>query len=260
ICDFGLSRSKAKTYISSTNAAGRPEWMAPEVLRNERSNEKSDVYSFGVILWELMTLQQPWRNLKQAQIIEAVGFMGQRLEIPSSVNPSVAALIDVCLDNEPSKRPPFSYIMETLQEMINNSISHPVAAQPLEGGPGQKLPELKELKNKSGVLYIGRIPHGFYEGEMKGELISNGELSSQIELYGEASGCSHGSLYLTFCFYMLQLFVHKSRPNNPRYMMTLGLFNKLPEPRIVHDCICRREMTSIAFSGDNFLNHNFTAP
>jgi hypothetical protein len=23
ICDFGLSRSKAKTYISSTNAAGR---------------------------------------------------------------------------------------------------------------------------------------------------------------------------------------------------------------------------------------------
>uniref|UniRef100_A0A3N7FCG3 Uncharacterized protein n=1 Tax=Populus trichocarpa TaxID=3694 RepID=A0A3N7FCG3_POPTR len=57
------------------------------------------------------------------------------------------------------------------------------------------------------------------------KVISNGELSSQIELHGEASECSHGSLYLTFCFYMLQLFVHKSRPNNPRYMMTLGLFN-----------------------------------
>ncbi|KAJ6325569.1 hypothetical protein OIU76_012612 [Salix suchowensis] len=38
---------------------------------------------------------------------------------------------------------------------------------PLEGGPARKLPELKELKNKSGVLYIGRIPHGFYEDEMK---------------------------------------------------------------------------------------------
>ncbi|KAF9676585.1 hypothetical protein SADUNF_Sadunf08G0017600 [Salix dunnii] len=129
ICDFGLSRSKAKTYISSTNAAGTPEWMAPEVLRNERSNEKSDVYSFGVILWELMTLQHPWRNLKQAQIIAAVGFMGQRLEIPSTVNPSVAALIDACLDNEPSKRPPFSYIMENLQELIHNSISQPAVAR-----------------------------------------------------------------------------------------------------------------------------------
>ncbi|KAJ6717544.1 MKI67 FHA DOMAIN-INTERACTING NUCLEOLAR PHOSPHOPROTEIN [Salix purpurea] len=38
---------------------------------------------------------------------------------------------------------------------------------PLEGGPARNLPELKELKNKSGVLYIGRIPHGFYEDEMK---------------------------------------------------------------------------------------------
>ncbi|KAJ6892567.1 hypothetical protein NC651_025693 [Populus alba x Populus x berolinensis] len=127
ICDFGLSRSKAKTYISSTNAAGTPEWMAPEVLRNEQSNEKSDVYSFGVVLWELMTLQHPWRNLKQAQIIAAVGFMGGRLEIPSNVNPSVAALIKVCLDSEPSKRPSFSYIMKTLQEQINDSVSHPVA-------------------------------------------------------------------------------------------------------------------------------------
>ncbi|KAJ6900766.1 hypothetical protein NC652_026769 [Populus alba x Populus x berolinensis] len=127
ICDFGLSRSKAKTYISSTDAAGTPEWMAPEVLRNEQSNEKSDVYSFGVVLWELMTLQHPWRNLKQAQIIAAVGFMGGRLEIPSNVNPSVAALIKVCLDSEPSKRPSFSYIMKTLQELINDSVSQPVA-------------------------------------------------------------------------------------------------------------------------------------
>lgn len=42
--------------------------MAPEVLRDEPSNEKSDVYSFGVILWELATLQQPWGNLKPAQV------------------------------------------------------------------------------------------------------------------------------------------------------------------------------------------------
>lgn len=42
--------------------------MAPEVLRDEPSNEKSDVYSFGVILWELVTLQQPWSSLNPAQV------------------------------------------------------------------------------------------------------------------------------------------------------------------------------------------------
>ena len=51
VCDFGLSRLKANTFLSSKSAAGTPEWMAPEVLRDEPSNEKSDVYSFGVILW-----------------------------------------------------------------------------------------------------------------------------------------------------------------------------------------------------------------
>ncbi|PNX74450.1 serine/threonine-protein kinase CTR1-like protein, partial [Trifolium pratense] len=60
VCDFGLSRLKANTFLSSKSAAGTPESMAPEVLRDEPSNEKSDIYSFGVIMWELATLQQPW--------------------------------------------------------------------------------------------------------------------------------------------------------------------------------------------------------
>lgn len=48
--------------------------MAPEVLRDEPSNEKSDVYSFGVILWELLTMQQPWSSLNPAQVGKVYGF------------------------------------------------------------------------------------------------------------------------------------------------------------------------------------------
>ncbi|XWS55956.1 hypothetical protein CRYUN_Cryun09bG0044400 [Craigia yunnanensis] len=96
VCDFGLSRLKANTFLSSKSAAGTPEWMAPEVLRDEPSNEKSDVYSFGVILWELATLQQPWDNLKPAQVVSAVGFKGKRLDIPHDLNPQVAAIIEDC--------------------------------------------------------------------------------------------------------------------------------------------------------------------
>lgn len=38
----------------------------------------------------------------------------------------------------------------------------------LEGGPVCKQPEQKLLKNTATVLYVGRIPHGFYEKEMEG--------------------------------------------------------------------------------------------
>ncbi|KAK6152330.1 hypothetical protein DH2020_014965 [Rehmannia glutinosa] len=96
VCDFGLSRFKANTFLSSKSAAGTPEWMAPEVLRDEPSNEKADVYSFGVILWELATLQQPWDNLNPAQVVAAVGFKGKRLEIPPDMNPQIAAIIVAC--------------------------------------------------------------------------------------------------------------------------------------------------------------------
>ncbi|KAK8476594.1 hypothetical protein V6N11_068429 [Hibiscus sabdariffa] len=38
---------------------------------------------------------------------------------------------------------------------------------PLEGHPSRDLPETKPQQSKATVLYIGRIPHGFYEKEME---------------------------------------------------------------------------------------------
>nr|XP_034909377.1 serine/threonine-protein kinase CTR1-like [Populus alba] len=125
VCDFGLSRLKANTFLSSKSAAGTPVWMAPEVLCDEPSNEKSDVYSFGVILWELATLQQPWSNLNPAQVVAAVGFKGKRLEIPRDLNPQVVALIESCWANEPWKRPSFSSVMESLRSLIKPPTPQP---------------------------------------------------------------------------------------------------------------------------------------
>ncbi|CAK9320144.1 unnamed protein product [Citrullus colocynthis] len=126
VCDFGLSRLKAHTFLSSKSAAGTPEWMAPEVLRDEPSNEKSDVYSFGVILWELATLQQPWGNLNPAQVVAAVGFKGKRLEIPRDLNPQVATIIEACFASEPWKRPSFYEIMESLKPLIKPAMPHQI--------------------------------------------------------------------------------------------------------------------------------------
>lgn len=102
------------------------EWMAPEVLRNEPSDEKyayfflpfylffaaihrvsrinircglmcrCDVYSFGVILWELFTMLQPWGGMNPMQVVGAVGFQHRRLDIPNDMDPAIAALIGKC--------------------------------------------------------------------------------------------------------------------------------------------------------------------
>ncbi|KAJ9549470.1 hypothetical protein OSB04_022013 [Centaurea solstitialis] len=96
VCDFGMSRMKHHTFLSSKSAAGTPEWMAPEVLRNEPSNEKCDVYSFGVILWELATLRVPWTEMNSMQVVGAVGFQYRHLDIPETVDPVVSRIITDC--------------------------------------------------------------------------------------------------------------------------------------------------------------------
>ncbi|KAH9756181.1 protein kinase domain-containing protein [Citrus sinensis] len=120
VCDFGLSRFKANTFISSKSVAGTPEWMAPEFLRGEPSNEKSDVYSFGVILWELVTMQQPWNGLSPAQVVGAVAFQNRRLAIPQNTSPVLASLMESCWADDPAQRPSFANIVESLKKLLKS--------------------------------------------------------------------------------------------------------------------------------------------
>ena len=107
VCDFGLSRMKRNTYLSSKTNAGTPEWMAPEVLRNDDSDEKADIYSFGVILWELATMQEPWSGLNPMQVVGAVGFAGKQLEIPADMDEVIAKMCRDCWKTNPRERPSF---------------------------------------------------------------------------------------------------------------------------------------------------------
>ncbi|KAG4389461.1 hypothetical protein GLYMA_06G097700v4 [Glycine max] len=117
VCDFGLSRFKANTFIPSKSVAGTPEWMAPEFLRGEPSNEKSDVFSFGVIVWELVTMQQPWNGLSPAQVVGAVAFQNRRLAISPNISPALASLMESCWEDE---RPPFGSIVDSLKKLVKS--------------------------------------------------------------------------------------------------------------------------------------------
>lgn len=132
VCDFGLSRMKHSTFLSSRSTAGTAEWMAPEVLRNEPSDEKCDVFSFGVILWELSTLQQPWGGMNPMQVVGAVGFQHRRLDIPDDMDPVVADIIRRCWHTNPKMRPTFAEIMATLKPLqkpiTSSQVPRPSAA------------------------------------------------------------------------------------------------------------------------------------
>ncbi|XP_010313901.1 serine/threonine-protein kinase EDR1 [Solanum lycopersicum] len=101
ICDFGLSRIMTDASIRDSTSAGTPEWMAPELIRNEPFTEKCDIFSFGVIMWELCTLNRPWEGIPPDRVVYAVANEGSRLEIPEG---PLGKLIADCWA-EPNERP-----------------------------------------------------------------------------------------------------------------------------------------------------------
>ncbi|XP_043718272.1 dual specificity protein kinase shkD-like isoform X3 [Telopea speciosissima] len=119
--DFGLSKLKDATFLTAKSGGGTPQWMAPEVLRNEPSDEKSDVFSFGVILWELMTESIPWAHLNSLQVVGVVGFMDRRLDIPEGLDPRVSSIIHDCWQSDPDCRPSFKDIIIRTRELIQRA-------------------------------------------------------------------------------------------------------------------------------------------
>ncbi|KAL4563307.1 hypothetical protein LXL04_027347 [Taraxacum kok-saghyz] len=110
ICDFGLSRVLTTANMRDCSSAGTPEWMAPELIRNQPFTEKCDIFSLGVIIWELCTLQRPWEGVPSAQVVRAVGNDGTRLEIPEG---PLGNLIADCWA-EPDQRPNCEEILSRL--------------------------------------------------------------------------------------------------------------------------------------------------
>lgn len=115
VCDFGLVGFKKKG--THTGFVGTAQWMAPEMLRSSPFyDEKVDVYSFAVLLWELLTLQEPYKGVPQDQVILGVIERGVRPPLPSHYGPpGLVALIQTCWAEDPADRPSFDKIAAALR-------------------------------------------------------------------------------------------------------------------------------------------------
>jgi len=91
------------------------QWRAPEV-KGGHYVSASDVYSYGVVLWELITRDDPWKELDWTQVMKVVR-KGQRPPILDSCPPQFKELIEQCWHGDPTKRPTFSQVITQLSEL-----------------------------------------------------------------------------------------------------------------------------------------------
>eukprot|EP01087_Luapelamoeba_hula_P000429 TRINITY_DN1031_c0_g1_i1.p1 TRINITY_DN1031_c0_g1~~TRINITY_DN1031_c0_g1_i1.p1 ORF type:complete len:938 (+),score=189.16 TRINITY_DN1031_c0_g1_i1:209-3022(+) len=130
VADFGLSQMKGK---ESDDLGGSPFYMAPEVLLGRGASEKSDVYSFAIVLWQLVSLQEPYKGMfaDEEELIMSVCDDQIRPEIPEGTSTGCANLIKACWADNPDDRPSFKDILEQRlfeKILIESEISDPSAA------------------------------------------------------------------------------------------------------------------------------------
>ncbi|XP_024533746.1 probable LIM domain-containing serine/threonine-protein kinase DDB_G0287001 [Selaginella moellendorffii] len=129
--DFGTARSVDDGKLTARR--GTHCYWAPEVLQGDEGSkcsytDKADVYSFGMTFYAVLTGETPLDKYKELSpekflekirggnwIIPGLKRAGKRPRLPSSVDSSLAKLIQQCWHEDPEERPPFDVICWALE-------------------------------------------------------------------------------------------------------------------------------------------------
>lgn len=127
ICDFGMAR--VRSLGVTMTKLGTLQWVAPEVLRDERYSEKADVYSYAILVWELVARKVPYVGQNSLVVARAVAFSGLRPEVNADKCPApLLELMMRCWNKVADERPSFPEIVNYIDAEI-----HDVSAWPLPG-------------------------------------------------------------------------------------------------------------------------------
>jgi serine/threonine-protein kinase len=103
LIDFGIA---ARSGTRESYLAGKPAYMAPEMVVEMRADQRSDLFSLGTVLYEMLTGERLFGGETTPEVLEQV----VTAEIPkaSSLNPAVPpgveALLARALERNPERR------------------------------------------------------------------------------------------------------------------------------------------------------------
>src|SRR5271167_1283073 len=107
LMDFGLARSGNEIGLTVTGTTvGSLDFMSPEQVKSEPTDERSDLYSVGVSLYQMVTRQRMFRATTGYSIMEAHVKETPRppIEVQPTVPKPVSDLIVMAVAKDPAQR------------------------------------------------------------------------------------------------------------------------------------------------------------
>lgn len=116
ICDFGTVADKATMM---TNNKGSAAWMAPEVFEGSSYTEKCDVFSWGIILWEVLSREQPFKEIETTYSIMWHVHKGNRPPLIEGCPRPIHDIMTQCWDRIPQNRPSMEDVVEKMTQLAS---------------------------------------------------------------------------------------------------------------------------------------------
>ena len=114
IFDMGFAREIHT--IKDSEVAGSIRYMSPEMATGGTVTFAHDVYSYGVLLYEVSTLERPFKKFKsREEFTENVFFGDYRPRLTPVSSKEIRKLIASCWDKDPKERPSISQVVKTLR-------------------------------------------------------------------------------------------------------------------------------------------------
>jgi serine/threonine-protein kinase len=110
LIDFGIA---ARSGIRESYLAGKPSYMAPEMVVEMRADHRSDIFSLGAVLFEILTGERLFSADSTAEVLEKVvaGDVPKAAVINPAVPEAVEAIVAQALDRAPARRFPSAAAM-----------------------------------------------------------------------------------------------------------------------------------------------------
>lgn len=116
-----LSMADAKFSFQEKGRIYYPAWMSPEALQKritDRNWEASDMWSYAILLWELATREVPFADQSPMEVGMRIALEGLRISVKPGISSHLTKLINICMNEDPGKRPTFDMILPILERMV----------------------------------------------------------------------------------------------------------------------------------------------
>ena len=140
VLDFGIAFGVTERRMTTPGTfLGTPEYIAPEQVRGAEPTDRIDVYALGVLMHEMLLGRPPFEAAEPMDVLAmktaaaAPSVAGARVDIPERF----AALVDACLQREPTQRPSAREVIDILEEVLDSgAFAKPVSAPPASSRRG----------------------------------------------------------------------------------------------------------------------------